>query len=405
MKNRRLYEFSKSKKTVIFSGAFIIVLVAVTLLLDFIVFSESGNVNDDILSAFTSSFIVLTLSVLLITVLNLRVTRKREKDTEKRLQISDTLINCITVLAEEKDINKAIDALLKILNDSFDGDRAYLFEFDYKNQVTNNSYEYAAEGVSKEIDNLQNIPLSVIDSWIRKFEETGTFYISSLDKDVDKDSDTYRILDMQQIQSLIAVPLIENQQIIGFLGIDNPKMNYDDLSLLSSASYFILDSIDRRESHAKLHRLSFEDSLTAVYNRNKFNHDIDAVSGQTLTEIGVAYFDMNGLKEVNDNQGHHVGDEMVKKTAEGIDRVFRGATYRIGGDEFVVITYPVDEKAFRDKVAEAEEILREVGISVSVGISWAEKCENIEEQLTVADSLMYDNKIKYYKMNDRRANK
>ena len=75
---------------------------------------------------------------------------------------------------------------------------------------------------------------------------------------------------MQQIESLIAVPLIENEVIIGFLGIDNPKFNYDDLSLLSSATFFILDSIERRESHSKLEKISFEDGLTGVYNRNKF---------------------------------------------------------------------------------------------------------------------------------------
>jgi transcriptional regulator with GAF, ATPase, and Fis domain len=132
------------------------------------------------------------------------------------------------------------------------------------------------------------------------FEETGTFYISSLDKDVDKDSDTYRILEMQQIQSLIAVPLWEDDTIIGFLGIDNPKINYDDLSLLSSATYFILDGIDRRESHAMLHRLSFEDTLTGVYNRNRFNHLIDDMAGRSVENTGVAFFDVNGLKRIND---------------------------------------------------------------------------------------------------------
>ena len=332
-----------------------------------------------------------------ITAINLIASRKRENKTKKQLGIADTLINCITLLAEEKDINKAIDSLLKILSDYFDGDRAYLFEFDYEKQVTNNTYEYAAEGVTKEIDTLQNIPLEVIDTWIKTFEETGTFYISSLDKDVDKDSETYKILEMQNITSLIAVPLIENDVIIGFLGIDNPKINYEDLTLLSSATFFILDSIERRETHEKLHRLSFEDTLTSVYNRNKFNHDIEEYHQKPIEDIGIAYFDINGLKTVNDTQGHEAGDKLIKDSAIGINSVFPDDTYRIGGDEFVVITHPVGKDVFEQNVHKVINKLAENGISVSFGTSWEQSSKTIEKQLSTADHLMYENKLLYYK--------
>jgi diguanylate cyclase (GGDEF)-like protein len=396
MGNRKLKEFVRNNRIVIFSGVFLVSLLIITFVVEMKLFKDTGRLTDRMSDIPGVSIIVVILSVLFITILNLRAVRKREKITQRRLQVSDTLINCITVLAEENDINKAIDMLLKILNDYFDGDRAYLFEFDYEKNVTNNSYEYAAEGVTKEIDKLQNIPLEVIDSWIRMFEETGTFYISSLDKDVDKDSDTYRILEMQQIQSLIAVPLCEDDTIIGFLGIDNPKINYDDLSLLSSATYFILDGIDRRESHAMLHRLSFEDTLTGVYNRNRFNHLIDDMAGRSVENTGVAFFDVNGLKRINDTLGHHEGDRLIKDTAEGICESFGESVYRIGGDEFVVVEYPVDEDCFREKVSSTVERLLERGISVSVGQAWATECHNIEALLSQADELMYKDKSTYY---------
>lgn len=396
MRKSRIKDFLKRNKTVLISGSFLVILLVVTLAIDIKLFRETGKLTDSISDILSTSVVVVILFVLLVTFFNLRVARKREQETERKLEISDTLINCITILAQENNIDKALDSLLKVLNDYFDGDRAYLFEFDYENQVTNNSYEYAAEGVTKEIDKLQNIPLEVIDSWIRKFEETGTFYISSLDKDVDKDSDTYRILDMQQIQSLIAVPLWENEAIIGFLGIDNPKINYDDLSLLSSATYFILDGIDRRESHAKLHKLSFEDTLTSVYNRNKFNHLLDELSGRVTENIGIAYFDMNGLKIVNDSFGHTAGDRLIRKTADAISAVFDKEVYRIGGDEFAVISYPVDEDVFAGKVRDAVALLKQRSVSVSVGQVWLHKCENIELLLSVADEMMYKEKSKYY---------
>ena len=210
---KKLSEFIKNNKVALLSGLAIIAVMTITLAVEYTKLEEAGGLTTTTEPLLKGSFLVIISFVLFVTYINLRTAKKREKQVEKQLGISDTLINCITVLAEEKDINKAVDQLLKILNDYFDGDRAYLFEFDYENQVTNNSYEYAAEGVTKEIDKLQNIPLEVIDSWIHKFEETGMFFITSLDKEVDRDSDTYRILEMQQIESLIAVPLIENEVI------------------------------------------------------------------------------------------------------------------------------------------------------------------------------------------------
>ncbi len=397
MQTNKLKKFIKENKVVLLSGFTVFTVFFAIAFVELKLISDHGWHNTHALNILRFSFAGVCVLVFIITAINLIATRSRENQTKKQLGIADTLINCITLLAEEKDINKAIDSLLKILNDYFDGDRAYLFEFDYEKQTTSNSYEYAAEGVTKQIDILQDVPLEVIDTWIKKFEETGTFYISSLDKDVDKDSDTYRILEMQGITSLIAVPLIKDDVIIGFLGIDNPKTNYDDLSLLSSASFFILDSIDRRESHTMLQRLSFEDSLTSVYNRNKFNRDIEEYHKKHIDDIGIAYFDINGLKEINDNQGHEAGDKLIKSAAMGINSVFVGDTYRIGGDEFVVITCHVKKDIFEKNIEETIQKLQANGISVSFGTSWEQNSDNIEKQLSAADHLMYENKLLYYK--------
>ena len=402
MQTSKLKSFIKNNKVILLSGLTIFAVFFAIAFVELKLISDHGWHNTHALNILRFSFAGVCLLVFIVTAINLIATRNRENKTKQQLSVADTLINCITLLAEEKDINKAIDSLLKILNNYFDGDRAYLFEFDYEKQVTNNTYEYAAEGITKEIDNLQEVPLEVIDVWIKKFEETGTFYISSLDKDVDKESETYRYLEMQQIESLIAVPLIENNVIIGFLGIDNPKINYEDLTLLSSATFFILDSIDRRETHSKLHRLSFEDTLTSVFNRNKFNHDIEEYQNEPVDNIGIAFFDLNGLKEVNDTEGHESGDRLIKNAANGINSVFNGDTYRIGGDEFVVITYPVEKDIFEQRVQYAINKLKENSISVSFGTSWEENSKTIEKQLTTADHLMYENKLLHYKELDQK---
>ena len=396
MKKNRVPEIIKNNIVIIASGIAVIAIIVAVVGFEFTALNELGEVNKKEASVLTLSFVIIVSAIIIVVAFNLNATRKREKSIEKRLHISDTLVNCITILTEEKDINKAINKLLEVLNVYFDGDRAYLFEFDYEKQTTSNSYEFAAEGVTPQIDVLQDIPLSVIDTWIKMFKETGTFYISSLGKDVDKESDTYRILEMQEIESLIAVPLVKNNEIIGFLGIDNPKVNYGDLTLLSSATFFILDSIDRRESHAMLERLSFEDALTGVFNRNKFNHDVGKLKEEAAFNIGIAYLDLNGLKDINDTMGHKAGDEFIRKAANEINIIFTNRTYRIGGDEFVVIDTELSEDCFERNISSVIANLKDEGISVSVGVSRVYEGDSIEESLSRADKMMYQNKSQFY---------
>ena len=138
---KKLSEFINNNKVALLSGLAIIAVMTITLAVEYTKLEEAGGLTTTTEPLLKGSFLVIISFVLFVTYINLRTAKKREKQVEKQLGNSDTLINCITVLAEEKDINKAVDQLLKILNDYFDGDRAYLFEFDYENQVTNNSYE------------------------------------------------------------------------------------------------------------------------------------------------------------------------------------------------------------------------------------------------------------------------
>ncbi len=348
--------------------------------------------------------VILILLYVLWNMFNLYRLNQRKRSSDKQLLVSNTLIACIKELSSYTDIHTAIQNLLGTLNRYFEGDRTYLFELDYEKQTTSNTYEYTSEGISREIDNLQDIPLEVISGWIRKFEEKGTFYISHIDKDVYGNSDTYDILDAQGIESLVAVPLIENGVIIGFLGVDNPKKNYRDLSLLSSTTFFIMDSLERRKYQELLERLSFEDSLTKLHNRNKFNQVTEQYRTSEHEALGVAYFDLNGLKTMNDKLGHHAGDQFIQNTAAVIQKEFGSHAFRIGGDEFTVILPGISEEDFRAAIDRIASEFKEKGMSVSIGVSWAGSDNDIEAQLHHADSLMYEDKQKFYSSieNDRR---
>ena len=152
---------------------------------------------------------------------------------------------------------KTMNSILKDIGRYYDADRAYIFEMDADHTVFHNTFEWCREGVSAEIDNLQNISIDGLDCWFEAFEEKGEFYISSLSDDYRPGTRTYEILEPQGIESLMAAPIMVNGEVAGFLGVDNPGENTDTLLLLSvAASTCYSEVATERMMHEKLQETS-----------------------------------------------------------------------------------------------------------------------------------------------------
>ena len=189
---------------------------------------------------------------------------------------------------------------------------------------------------------------------------------------------------------------MEEGRIQGFLGVDNPGKNYNDLSLLTSIEFYISDSLYRKDEQEKLKRMSFCDEPTGIYNRNKFEEVLQHYKENLIRDVGVAYFDLNGLKETNDHYGHKAGDRLIKKVTECIDFVFPKQVYRVGGDEFVVIQSGIQEKEFYELVQKTSSLLEKGQASTACGALWSEDSKNIEGQIHDAEKIMYEDKRKYH---------
>lgn len=165
----------------------------------------------------------------------------------------------------------------------------------------------------------------------------------------------------------------------------------------------VLDITEHVEMERALVKISYEDALTHLYNRSRFRRDLENDRFAAVAHLGVAYFDINGLKTMNDRFGHAAGDDLILRCARIIRKTCHGDAYRIGGDEFVVIDIESEQSEFTDQVDRAIRSLTANSISVAVGTSWrtAPACD-IKAQFEEADRLMYENKAAYYRTHDRR---
>ncbi|MDO4542385.1 MAG: diguanylate cyclase [Bacillota bacterium] len=336
---------------------------------------------------------------------DLSETAEEKRRLKEQLTVEKTLIRCIHTLSENNDIDTAINQLLEIIGEYYCADRAYIFEICYETNTTSNTYEWCSENIHAEKDSLQNVPLPVIDGWLNQFKKRGEFFITSLGKNVDKSCPEYKILERQGIESLVTAPLMEDGEITGFIGIDNPKVNSQDTKLLRSVSFFVRDDIAKKRLMQELELMSYYDTLTGLGNRNKYIDDVRKMEEEPPESLGTVFLDLNGLKEVNDTQGHDQGDRLLCEAAELLKRVFPDGLYRVGGDEFVCICYNIEEDKFNERLDLLREIIEESNISVSLGSHWTTGKMSVSAEISKADELMYSEKKSYYRRirNQQRA--
>lgn len=329
----------------------------------------------------------------------LAVSERTKEQIRQRLEIATMLNSCVGKLNSDTDIDVGINNLLATVNGYFQADRTYVFEIDPDRDVLINTFEsICGQEVSAQMDNLQEVPVSVIKVWMQNFRQGRPYYMSDLEQE--RGQPSYEMLKAQQVWRLLAVPLMKGGAMVGFLGVDNPRAHYDDATLLASIQFFVTNSLDRKKQQAYLEKLSYRDMLTGLYNRNRYIERLEAYKQVQDQQIGAIYIDLNGLKKVNDEQGHRAGDELIVRAAGTIAGIFAEDAYRVGGDEFVVILLDVSREEFARKTEQLRRQMQENSVDASIGVVWQASTENLEDLLRRADENMYREKKRYYSQAD-----
>lgn len=163
----------------------------------------------------------------------------------------------------------------------------------------------------------------------------------------------------------------------------------------------IVDITQQRETEERLTRKSQIDGLTNAFNKVTVEEKISTMLGEH--DIGLLFvLDMDRFKQVNDEYGHRVGDQVLKEVAHALFDVFRhrDPVGRIGGDEFVVFLADADDEGVVSAKREALELLiaeasrtLNVPIAVSIGVArYPQDGATYQELFDAADRAMYDEK-------------
>ena len=329
---------------------------------------------------------------------------KKSNELNEDLNVSNTLIQCVRKLSNDLYKESTIDEILQIICEFYQAERCYVLDLDMDNKKVNGIFEYGKRHDDIHIENMVRLCLGHTDLINQFFENQKSYYIEDVTHEIPYTSPIYASFMQQKIHSIIVVPFMDHKQIKGVFAVDNPKQNYYQKDFLESLCFFIKTAMEREKEKTKLKNLSYVDSLTYAQNRNHFNEYLEQNRNKELHSLGVIYLDLNGLKEINDKMGHIAGDTLIITASYALQEIFLDNSYRVGGDEFVVIEQDVSELLFFDQYAKLLKRMKELEISVATGYVWKETCSNLSETLQEADQKMYEDKKRYYSIaqNDRR---
>ena len=194
--------------------------------------------------------------------------------------------------------------------------------------------------------------------------------------------------------------------ILCFLNKEGAVLSVDVIDavifgILGSASAFVINHMKVKSfiMEQKLHEISKIDQLTQIKNRNAYEFERDSVPDKCKHSLAAIYIDVNGLHEINNEEGHDSGDKMLKFIASEVKNTFSEQfAYRIGGDEFVAFAPDKKDEELRLILDEMTKQIEKQNYHVAIGyeISKTKYC-SVDYLINSAEKNMITDKKRYYK--------
>ncbi len=212
----------------------------------------------------------------------------------------------------------------------------------------------------------------------------------------------YRSLTESDVTSIVFFPLKSSGKLLGYIWATNfETSNAANIKeVLELTTYFVASSLATYLLFKQMKTMSSVDMLTGVLNRNEMNNRIDTLlrDDVVINNLGVVFADINGLKRINDENGHGSGDHLLKNAAKILERVFDDCeVFRAGGDEYMILVPDTTEEWLQKKVEEVKA--SDLGFATAcfaAGFSFLPSSKEILRGLHEADERMYKDKDAFY---------
>lgn len=186
--------------------------------------------------------------------------KKRSREIQKRL-VLEIIVSEVSnefVHLKREYLDLSLNRALQKIGEFAEVDRSYIFLFSEDGLSCNNTHEWCATGIEPQLENLQGIPTELMPWWMEKLNKFETVHIPLVSEMPQEAQAEREILEAQDIQSVLVIPLLTSEKTIGFIGFDSvvqvKNWKNEDITLLYMLGEIIGNGFER---------LRFEEMLIA----------------------------------------------------------------------------------------------------------------------------------------------
>lgn len=345
-------------------------------------------------------------------------TRSDTPDIDYMSQHSDgvasAVMNISLKLHETTDFYQAMAGAVSDIQKICGAERCALYTVDVSNQHCD---FINADGVHEEYPEdfaaeLGRSPFEVALAWEKALEDSDCLLLDDLSVILERDPVWYKSLCLHNIRNIILYAVRNHKRLVGFIW----AANYDTSKrlqikeTLELSTFLISAVIANHQFVSQLELKSSIDGLTQVYNRNAMNYRIEQLVSHKVKlppSMGIAFADLNGLKIVNDTEGHEAGDRLLTRAGSLLKLAFGDyEIYRAGGDEFVILCADITEEELEQQLKQLRTLADSTpDVSFAIGSVHVSGEYDIRKVMHAADESMYRDKQEYYRLHpekDRR---
>ncbi|OPL08220.1 MAG: hypothetical protein AVO33_01570, partial [delta proteobacterium ML8_F1] len=245
--------------------------------------------------------------------LTVMVDKTMQSITERKLEKQSKIKNVLMRIATDyiniplERLSGAINESLKMMGEFVEVDRAYIFDYNYEEETTNNTYEWCAGGIEPEIDNLQQIPMDAVSNWVAQHIQGRYIYYPVVGK-IDDSDKTKEILESQGIKSVLTVPMMLGDHCLGFVGFDSVKdykhYSNEDIALLKLYTQMLVNVLNRQKQEQTILSSLEEKAVLMKEIHHRVKNNLQVIS--SLMYLQASYIDDSTAKRILRNSENRI---------------------------------------------------------------------------------------------------
>ena len=327
---------------------------------------------------------------------------KADRMASVSVNTAEAVIQACIMLMGASDFKTGVGDVLDVIMEVSKARASRILLVDHEKKRVTRLSERIAED-SRPIPNVDTLSYDLVQTWEKVIGDSNAVIIQNEQDMVALGKSNLaweQSMRENLIRSLVLIPLRRSAEVVGYMYVINFDVArvVEVKELIELMSFFLGSEIYNHVLLQKLEEMNQTDALTGVFNRRAMIRRIRALSeSQNRRPYGIISIDLNGLKYVNDHDGHESGDRLLIQAGEILKKVFyQDDIFRTGGDEFVIISNEINRDAFERKTQRLRADAAKNGVSLAIGSFWSDGSDEITNAFCSADEMMYADKKAYY---------